>query len=89
LFIIDKLATIKQKMSEPSSYIITLENQDIVIRLNRESIDLDLLRTFLDYLELESIRNRSQLTGEQVTELADEIDRGVWESFQSKFTGHS
>ncbi len=76
-------------MSEPSSYIITLENQDIVIRLNRESIDLDLLRTFLDYLELESIRNRSQLTGEQVTELADEIDRGVWESFQSKFTGHS
>lgn len=60
LFIIDKLATIKLKMSEPSSYIITLENQDIVIRLNRESIDLDRLRTFLDYLELESIRKRSQ-----------------------------
>lgn len=55
-------------MSEPSNYTITLENKDIIVRLNRELIDLDQLRMFLDYLELESIRKRSQLTGEQANE---------------------
>jgi hypothetical protein len=75
-------------MSEQSNYTIRLENQDIVVRLNRESIDLEQLRIFLDYLELESIRKRSQLTGEQANELASEIDQAVWESIQSKFIGH-
>lgn len=75
-------------MSEPSNYTITLENKDIIIRLNRELIDLDQLRMFLDYLELESIRKRSQLTGEQANELASEIDQGVWENIKSKFTEH-
>ncbi|MEB3279829.1 MAG: hypothetical protein VKK42_13025 [Lyngbya sp.] len=76
-------------MSEPSNYSITLENQEIVVRLNRELIDVDSLRVFLDYLELESIRKRSQLTVEQATGLAEEIDRAIWDSIQSKFTENS
>ena len=78
----------QNKMSEQSNYTIRLENKDIVVRLNRESIDLEQLRMFLDYLELESIRKRSQLTGEQADQLALEIDQAVWESIQSKFTGY-
>ncbi|WP_413167070.1 hypothetical protein ACL6C3_10260 [Capilliphycus salinus ALCB114379] len=76
-------------MSDPSNYSITLENQEIVVRLNRELIDVDSLRAFLDYLELESIRKRSQLTVEQATGLAEEIDRAIWDSIQSKFTENS
>ncbi|MEL7038698.1 MAG: hypothetical protein AAFO04_24255 [Cyanobacteria bacterium J06592_8] len=76
-------------MSESSNYSITLDNQDIIVRLNRESIDLDHLRIFLDYLELESIRKQSQLTVEQTRELADEIDRGVWDHVRAKFADPS
>ncbi|MBE9142841.1 hypothetical protein [Planktothrix mougeotii] len=71
-------------MSNPSLYSITLENQDIIIKLNREMVNLELLTQFLDYLELESIRNRSQLTVEQITSLSQEVNQEVWDNLTSK-----
>ena len=41
----------------------------------------------LDYLELEAIRKRSQLTEESAATLAEEIDREVWSNVKSKFSG--
>ncbi len=65
-------------MQDLPLYNITVDNQDIIVRLNRDIIDRDTLSKFLDYLELETIRKRSQLTLEQAAALADEIDRDVW-----------
>lgn len=71
-------------MSNQSLYSISLENQDIIIKLNREMVNLDLLTQFLEYLELESIRNRSQLTAEQITNLSQEVNQEVWDNLTSK-----
>lgn len=65
-------------MQDLPLYNITVDNQDIIVRINRDIIDRDTLSKFLDYLELETIRKRSQLTLEQAAALADEIDRDEW-----------
>jgi hypothetical protein len=68
-----------------SAYSIAVENSDIIVRLNRHTIDQDALVRFLDYLELETIRRRSQLTDEQAAKLAADIDHATWETLKSKF----
>ena len=71
-------------MSNQSLYSISLENQDIIIKFNREMVNLELLTQFLEYLELESIRNRSQLTAEEITNLSQEVNQEVWDNLKSK-----
>jgi hypothetical protein len=68
-----------------SAYSIAVEDTDIIVRLNRNTISQDALRRFLDYLELETIRNQSQLTDEQGVELAADVDRAVWEALKPTF----
>ncbi len=72
-------------MAYTPSYQVNVEKQNVVVRFRRDMIDQTALGKFLDYLELESIRKRSQLTEEQAAALADEIDRSVWESIKSAF----
>ncbi|MEL0591441.1 MULTISPECIES: hypothetical protein [Planktothrix] len=71
-------------MSNQSLYSISLESQDIIIKFNREMVNLELLTQFLEYLELESIRNRSQLTAEEITNLSQEVNQEVWDNLKSK-----
>ncbi|MBI5290495.1 MAG: hypothetical protein HY872_01295 [Chloroflexi bacterium] len=73
-------------MAYTPSYQVNVEKQNVVVRFRRDMIDQIALGKFLDYLELESIRKRSQLTEEQAAALAGEIDRSVWESIESAFT---
>ena len=73
-------------MAYVPAYNIAIDKQDIVVRFNREAIDQTALGKFLDYVELESIRKRSQLTEDQASALADEIDRAVWENIKHIFT---
>ncbi|HEX6289133.1 MAG TPA: hypothetical protein VFZ66_08070 [Herpetosiphonaceae bacterium] len=68
-----------------SAYSIAVENSDIVVRLNRNTIDRDALVRFLDYLELETIRKRSQLTDAQAAELAADVDGATWETLKPMF----
>jgi len=68
-----------------SSYQINVERQDIVLRFRRDAIDEAALGRFLDYLEFESIRRRSQLTESQAAELAGEIDKAVWANLKKAF----
>ncbi len=68
-----------------SAYSIVVENTDIVVRVNRNTIDQDALTRFLDYLELETIRKQSQLTDEQAAVLATEIERAAWEQLKPTF----
>ena len=68
-----------------TSYQINVERQDIVLRFRRDAINEAALARFLDYLELESIRNQSQLTENQAADLAKEIDKAVWASLKDSF----
>lgn len=68
------------------SYEIANEQGDIVVRFNGELVDRDALSRFLDFVELESIRKRSQLSEQDAARLADEIDRSVWERIKHKYS---
>ena len=68
-------------------YNITVENQDLIIRFRKDIIELDTLKKFLDYLELESLRKKSRMTIAQAETLAQEIDIDVWSNIKHKFVG--
>ena len=72
-------------MKKGGMYTITLDNNDIVVRLDRDLIDDAALKKFLDYVELESIRKRSKLTEKQAERLAEEVDRAAWKNSKPKF----
>jgi hypothetical protein len=74
-------------MLDKALYNITVDNQEIVVRLNKDTIDRDTLIKFLDYVELETTRKRSNLTVEQAATLAEEIDSDVWSKIKHKFVG--
>ena len=71
-------------MSE--TYSITTERDSIVIRLPREGTDERALGKLLDYLELESLRQRSGLTPEDAQRLAQEVKQGAWAHLKHLFT---
>ena len=73
-------------MADPA-YRIDVEEQDLVVRVRRDVLDRDEVSRFLDFLELESIRRRSELTEEDAERLADEIDSSVWERYRSRVEG--
>ncbi len=66
-------------------YNIAMDKNDIVVRLNGDLFDREELTKLLDYLELESLRKRSQLTEAQAAELAAEIKQRAWENTRQKF----
>lgn len=63
-------------------YTIAYENEDIVIRFEKEAVDKKLLANFLEFIEFEQIRQRSQLTEKQADKLAKEINRRVWKKLK-------
>ena len=64
-------------------YSIASERDEIVVRFSKNIFNSDEITRFLEYLELESIRRRSQLTQEQADILAGEIDRAGWSNLKS------
>lgn len=74
-------------MTEHPFYQVSVDDQEIIIKLNKELVDKATLENILDYLKLESIRQKSQLTEEQAAILADEIDQAVWVKLKPKFFG--
>ncbi|MDY6806848.1 MAG: hypothetical protein SXA11_23995 [Cyanobacteriota bacterium] len=82
-------------MSQQTSYSISVEERDIVVRFNRSCIDMDALGRFLDYVELEAMLHpqgfanakRSKLTEEQAAAFAEEIDWDVWKEIKQNFLG--
>lgn len=63
-------------------YSVTLENTDIVVRIPKDLIDQAALSKLLDYLELETLRQRSQLTAAEAEALAAEVDEAVWDTIK-------
>ena len=65
-------------------YNLSVDDQTIIIKIDKTAIDYQQLTQLLNYLELKSISQRSQLTEEVAAELADEIDSTVWSKVKSK-----
>jgi len=63
---------------------ITLDNQDIVVRIPKDSMTKAALANFLDYVELLEFNQNSQLKQEQADDLAREINSSVWQSLRGK-----
>jgi hypothetical protein len=66
-------------------YTITKEKDNIVIRVPSQMVDEASLVKLLDYLELESVRRRSQLTGADAAGLANEVKQNAWQQVKHLF----
>jgi hypothetical protein len=64
------------------AYSVVIEGQEIVVRLKAGVLDREAVIKFLDFLELESIRQRSRLTADDAAGMAQEIDASVWSNLQ-------
>jgi hypothetical protein len=73
-------------VSQPA-YEIDSSPTEVVVRFKRDRMTDEQISRFLDYMELESIRHDSELTEEAAAELADEIDRAVWERNRHRVPG--
>lgn len=72
-------------MSQSTAYSINVENNQITLQLNANLVDRQALTRLLDFIELESIRKRSQLNQEQADSLATEINQAAWENLKESF----
>lgn len=66
---------------------VAYDKQDVVIRLARDSVSMDVLARFLSFIELEQIRRQSKMTAAQAEKLAAEIDKNVWQNLKSQVLG--
>jgi hypothetical protein len=71
-------------MAASRAYSIAVEDQDVIVRLRGGVLDRAAVSKFLDYLELESIRRRSELSEADAQALASEVDRALWERTRPK-----
>ncbi|MEM1171952.1 MAG: hypothetical protein AAGJ08_23450 [Cyanobacteria bacterium P01_H01_bin.35] len=71
-------------MSNNPYYNLTVDEQNIIIKLDKKTTDYQQLIQLLNYLEFEAISQRSQFTEEVASELANEIDSAVWSKVKSK-----
>ena len=67
------------------AYKVTGDQENIIISLSRESVDQKALGKLLDYLELESIRRRSQLTDLDAESLTSDVKQAAWQKVKGIF----
>jgi hypothetical protein len=66
-----------------ATYQVAVEQDSILVRLPAALFDRDELIRFLDYLEVEAIRRRSQLSRADADALVAKIDRACWRQLDS------
>ena len=72
-------------MSASIPYSVAFEEEAIVVRFDRDFLGQDELTELLDYLGSKVLRSRSRLTDEEISELADQINRSGWERIRDQF----
>jgi hypothetical protein len=70
----------------PKSFRIESDQDDIVLRFNRDLVDPTTLSRLLDHIELAALQKASELSPEQAEALADDIDTAIWEQVKDKYT---
>lgn len=61
------------------------DDEDFIVRVRRNALEREEISKFVDFLLIESIRKKSKLTEEEAAEIADEIDRAVWEQLRPRY----
>jgi len=72
-------------MATAPAYEIARDDGGLIVRVNEDFFTRDEVSRFLDYLTLESIRKRSELTQEDAEMLADEVKTAAWERVRHLF----
>ena len=72
-------------MATAPAYEIERDDGGLIVRVNEDFFTRDEVSRFLDYLTLESIRKRSQLTEEDAETLADDVKTAAWERVRHLF----
>jgi len=72
-------------MATAPAYEIERDDGGLIVRVNEDFFTKDEVSRFLDYLTLESIRKRSQLTEEDAETLADDVKTAAWERVRHLF----
>ncbi len=67
-----------------ANYQVAVEKDSISVRIPTALFTREEIIRFLDYLEVEAIRRRSQLARADAEALAAEIDRTGWRQFQDQ-----
>jgi len=70
-----------------ATYQVSVEQDSILVRVPANLFDRDEIVRFLDYLEVETIRRRSQMTRAAAEQLAAEIDETSWDQVQARMGG--
>jgi hypothetical protein len=72
-------------MGDPAYKLDVSTDNGFTIRVEPGVLDRRRVSRFLDYLILETTRERSQLTRGEAAEIADEIDQAVWERVRGEY----
>ena len=70
---------------ERNPYRVAIENNEFVIRVNRDLIEREDLNRLLDYLMLQSIKRRSQASEAEIEALSAEVKVAAWQRVQHLF----
>ena len=73
-------------MSAQPAYKIDVRGDDgFTLDVPGGVLDRERVSRFLDYLILEAAREQSQLTPEEAAEIADDIDKAIWEQVRRDY----
>ena len=64
---------------------IKIENENVFLSFPKEVLAYPGALRFIDYLELEKIVEKSELSKEKVWELSEEIKKNWWQKNKKKF----
>lgn len=78
------LAEALEEIESQAAYQIESNDKEVVVRFRRGGLSDREITRFLALLELDAIRQKSQLTEEAAMELGDEINRAVWEKARQR-----
>lgn len=67
-----------------TGYSYALDGRDIVLRMDKDLVEPEYFARFLDYLNVQAIRRRSQLAQAQVETLASDVNQAIWQQLKPR-----
>jgi hypothetical protein len=70
-------AALEEMIAQPA-YQVEEDGKDLVVRIPASAVTRERLERFLDWIQFESLKSRSQLTEADAAELAREVKHAVY-----------
>ncbi|MDM8536982.1 hypothetical protein QUF70_09535 [Desulfobacterales bacterium HSG17] len=67
------------------AYEISTVQDSIIIKVPRNIANEKTLARFLDFLDMENIRQKSQMTKENALKISKDVKQGAWEQVKNLF----